>query len=319
MEPEYNYMRRLQSIGSDLLLSAQRGENLDKILSLARDSEATKRTLAVAALARFPGRESFIPLLKLSSDSDLTVASDAVIGLGVSKDSRAYFFLSNLFLEADQIFDDIKKIYNMRKSIIFAFRENRDQRGRELLKVALESNVGDLAVIAKQTLKLLDHNTKPFIYTFVDSNKEIEEAREKQGLQIQNYEDLLKIEEILERQERATSPSERVQTYIVNTEGTFVLGGELREHVQVASGKDVLGGGEAYLEKHNGKWDIVYLNNRSNGYYPHESSFEIVDKALRKTSINYPSAFNETFPREGWLDQDVLFVRGYEITKLLRK
>jgi hypothetical protein len=94
---------------------------------------------------------------------------------------------------------------------------------------------------------------------------------------------------------------EKPQTYVVTTEGQFVLGGYINEHVDAAGGAPVLAAGEAVLEEQpDGTWAITALNNRSYGYMPDASSWAAVERALRDTGIAYPTeGFSEIYPREG--------------------
>jgi hypothetical protein len=122
------------------------------------------------------------------------------------------------------------------------------------------------------------------------------------GHLIHSQADLQKIAPIL-RQDRTWS-FDKPQTYVVTTEGVFVLGGHLNEHVDVAGGKPVLAAGEAVLEEENEVWHIVELNNRSYGYMPDASCWQAVDKALCNTAIDYPrQGFTAIYPVEGtWAD-----------------
>jgi len=78
----------------------------------------------------------------------------------------------------------------------------------------------------------------------------------------------------------------------------------LHEHVEVASGNDVLTAGEIRFDEYT--LEVIYINNRSNGYYPDSSSFRYVTESLRDTSLLKQTEFNEIFPRDGFTDQDLL-------------
>ena len=136
-------------------------------------------------------------------------------------------------------------------------------------------------------------------YNYLGEPARRREAAGRAGHSIRSQADLQAITPIL-REDR-TWAFEKPQTYIVTTEGVFVLGGYINEHVDAAGGAPVLAAGEAMLEQQpDGTWAITALNNRSYGYMPDVSSWAAVERALRDTGIAYPpDGFSEIYPREG--------------------
>ncbi len=149
-----------------------------------------------------------------------------------------------------------------------------------------------------------------FTYTYIGKDEDKENAKQFSGREIQKQTDIQSLDTILEEEvEWGKNHFEKPQTYVVNRQGNFLLGGDLHEHVQVASGEDILAAGEAYLTKQeNGLWSIREMNNRSNGYYPHSSCLVHVKKSLEKTGIEFPSTFSHEYPNNGWIDPDLLAV-----------
>src|SRR5262245_21154686 len=99
-------------------------------------------------------------------------------------------------------------------------------------------------------------------YWYLGDDLSLAHARTCAGHPIRCQADLQQLGPLL-REEARRSP-DRPQTYVVRTDGVFVLGGSLHEHVQTASGEPVLAAGEAILEEApGGMWRILTLNNRS--------------------------------------------------------
>src|SRR3989339_299297 len=248
----------------------------ERCLEQLNDKDPYKRSQAVFCLAKHcKEREIFSALLPLTFDSEQFVRRDALISLGISQDSRAYFFLAYYFSFAEENFPK-EECLELQKSILFSFRANKDPRALELIQ----------------------------------KEEDRKNAEAFQGKVITSQVDLQSLDSILEEDfQWGKEHFERPQSYVVTLQGDFLLGGRLPEHVQVASGQDVLAAGEAYMEKNTeGLWRIRELNNRSLGYYPHAGSFIHVKHALSQTDIAFPPEFTGIYPKEGWLDSDLLCV-----------
>ncbi len=272
------------------------------------DTDHYKRSQALLGLAYCKGRDIFSLLYPLTFDQEQIVRRDALISLGINRNSRAYFFLANYFFWAKENFPQEENL-ELQKSILFSFRANKDPRALELVQRATE--LKGLESLASSVLRVCKRYPRlGFMYEYMGNEEDRENAKQYSGKKIQSQDDLQSLDAILEEEfQWSKNHFEKPQTYIVNTEEDFLLGGELHEHVQVASGEDVLAAGEAYLEKQqDGLWHIRELNNRSNGYYPHHSCFRYVKKALEKTDIPFPSSFSHEYPQDGWLDSDLLAI-----------
>jgi hypothetical protein len=67
------------------------------------------------------------------------------------------------------------------------------------------------------------------------------------------------------------------------------------EHVVCAIGMPVLSAGEVTFRIDNNHIEIPYITNQSTGFCPEPRSWTAVDKALKKTDINYPNNFSVNF------------------------
>ncbi|HIH15379.1 MAG: hypothetical protein QT08_C0025G0014 [archaeon GW2011_AR17] len=281
----------------------------ERCLEQLNDKDPYKRSQAVFCLAKHcKEREIFSALLPLTFDSEQFVRRDALISLGISQDSRAYFFLAYYFSFAEENFPK-EECLELQKSILFSFRANKDPRALELIQRAEGSK--ELGSLAESILNVYTQHPKlKFHYSYIEKEEDRKNAEAFQGKVITSQVDLQSLDSILEEDfQWGKEHFERPQSYVVTLQGDFLLGGRLPEHVQVASGQDVLAAGEAYMEKNTeGLWRIRELNNRSLGYYPHAGSFIHVKHALSQTDIAFPPEFTGIYPKEGWLDSDLLCV-----------
>src|SRR3989339_799870 len=118
----------------------------ERCLEQLNDKDPYKRSQAVFCLAKHcKEREIFSALLPLTFDSEQFVRRDALISLGISQDSRAYFFLAYYFSFAEENFPK-EECLELQKSILFSFRANKDPRALELIQRAEGSKeLGSLA------------------------------------------------------------------------------------------------------------------------------------------------------------------------------
>ena len=278
-------------------------ESVDRL----QDPDPYIRSLQAMQLGSCRKREALPLLLPLSFDPNEYVRRDTIIALGETHDSRAYFFLANYFFLAEEYFSSEESL-QLQRSVLYAFRANKDPRSNELLQ-KVESEYPELQSLALSVLRTQRlHPRINFLYTYIGKDEEKENAKEFSGKKIKNQDDLQSLDQILEEEVKwSKGHFEKPQTYVITTKGDFLLGGELHEHVQVASGEDVLAAGEAYMRKtESGLWSIKEMNNRSNGYYPHASCVLHVTKSLEKTGIDFPSTFSHEYPNNGWIDSDLL-------------
>jgi hypothetical protein len=145
-------------------------------------------------------------------------------------------------------------------------------------------------------------------YHYLGDRERLRWAEGRRGHTIRSQADLNALAPVLRSE--SSPPCGRPQVFVVDTDGAFLLGGELTDDVEVAGGQAVLAAGEVLLEETvPGQWRVIGLNNRSYGYMPDAQSWEAVDKSLAGTGIDYPrSGFTEQYPLDGTWDEilDVL-------------
>jgi hypothetical protein len=264
---------------------------------------AYKECKRLIDMARTHDSQYFFEICKSAFSNEPIIRKDAIISLGVLRDSRSYFVLASLFKGAD-IFEDPIEI---RKNVIYAFGENLDLRGRELLELSAKNTSG-YQNIAKRVLKKL--GKRSMIYTYLGTEENLQEGKTQKGM-ILIPENLSLLERHI--QGRNVHP----QTYIVDKSQRLILGIDLEEHVQVASGNQILAAGEIRFSYDSGILGITELNNRSNSYFPHESSIKFVKQKLKQVGLKVSNDVIQTFPREGWLEEDWLQVHITTIFQLL--
>ncbi len=307
---------------SGLLMTVATQGNLSEIRQTASSANEYERSAAALAFGAYAAenrdkaalsdvRSVFRELVRLSFDRELYVRCDALLGLGRSKDSRAYFFLANYFERAPKL---SPRSFELQKRVLYAFQENQDPRAAELIWRAKNN-----PILRRMAEQVNTDNTN-FRYTFVGSEEQRTRAEQKKGVTIAGAQDIQKIEGTLEadiREAEREGSILRPQTYVVDLEGRFKVGGNIHEHVQVASGQDVLAAGEAYFERDAQGWFVKSINNRSNGYYPHQKAHIHVARALKGTGIRFPpDKFTEAYPKDGWLDDTLMEVIWKETLEL---
>jgi len=217
--------------------------------------------------------------------------AEVVFKLATLGDSRALIFLTKQYEIED---------FEMKKKILMALKDLRDPRSICFLEEILrEKNDSFLKKLASDAIcsRNLDYE-----YEFCGPERLYWGAQNKKGYVIRNYRDLLGIRSCLK--EDLEWESFKPQAYVI-IDNQLILGGELDEHVEVASGRRVMAAGEAGFI-YTGNWIINYLNNRSYGYLPARSSENIVVDVLDKTKIINPRRFNESFPRDGFTREYLL-------------
>lgn len=286
------------------LLEQQRNPLNKDLLNRMTHPEPYKRSSAAQILGEQRTREAFPYLVRLSFDPVHHVRRDALIGLGQGRDSRAYFFLASYFLQIE----GNAELYSLQEAIITAFNVNHDPRSRELLERAMEEEA--LKPLAVQAMEQL---ASQFIYTFHGDEETRLAASQLRGKKIESPSDLEELFPIFEKDFHPKRGGIRPQTYVILPSGEFRLGGELQEHVQVASGQDILAAGEMYFEKDSGKWLLKSVNNRSNGYYPDNTSLAIVQEVLQKKGFAIEDLLQDHFPKDGWLDETLLNIHWLSV------
>ena len=178
--------------------------------------------------------------------------------------------------------------------------ETRDPRAEHFLEeyLAAEGEFRDLASAALGSAR----GNFDFSYKFAGDSSMYEWALKQEGQILVTPDNLDLHKGVLD--ENQPKP----QTYIVGLDGKLLIGGLINEHVDVAKGGDVVAAGEIEFEKDDdGLWQVEYVNNRSNGYFPGRSSFYHVKNALTEQGILLNrEAFDRAFPRNGYSDLEFL-------------
>lgn len=284
---------------------------LDDLVKKSYSHLPVERSEAAIKLGQTRDRNAFNRLVQMTTDTEAYVVGDTVLALGLLHDSRAYFVLANLYERAKELFRDNE--YGIKKRVLNAFGENQDPRAKELALHAQKHFA--LEEIAKDTLQKIESRTTPFVYTYVgdEERRKTAEMNYRRFI-VRDTQDLQKAILTIE-QEKSGHPS-RPQTYIITTNHIMYIGGDVHEHVDVAQGEDVLAAGEAFFEKHNGKWIIEKINNRSYGYFPDKTCFSEIKKAMENSGIVIPNCITSANPPQGWTDKDMLDWNWEEIQKI---
>ena len=286
--------RTPQKRGDALLQAVDKGDiTLEFLVDLMSDKEEYVRSAVAQAFSRFKkAREAYTHLLTLLRDPGLYVRCDTLLSLGALEDSRATFPLINYFEHVN---------YEEQKRVIFAFEKLRDPRAVGFLLQHFEDSNG-IDAFAKQAYTACASNSD-FEYTFAGPEELWEPSLEDKQARI-----LLAGSYMLDKAQVFIERYgfDRPQTYIVDKRGMWI-GGILGEHVDVARGKKVLAAGEVIFRNEGAQWEVDYINNRSNGYYPDPISFVHVRKALESSGIRYEEEhFSETYPKEGFFCNEFL-------------
>ena len=293
-----------------MALGEEGGEdNLQLLESSLRDSDPYLRSAASLALGHFDDKNHPVArdrrvcsfLENMLRDPEHHVRADAILAMGESGDSRVLFTLANYYESATT---------EIKERVLLALYTLRDPRSQEFLREFARTEKNNVLIqLATRALTKIDTSSR-FSYTYHGNEETRKEAEVATGMTVvKTYDDIAAMDEILNDDLRQSHF--KPQTYIVTTDGDLVLGGYRNEHVEVAKGLPVLAAGEAGLIKNGDKWVISYLNNRSNGYYPSATCYVHVRKALESTGVDFPNAFTETFPKDGYFDLDFLCTQPF--------
>jgi len=278
---------------SAILAAAKEGPKILPVLrSHLKHSSPRLKSAISSTLGRIGGREVYDSLLQMVQDPD--IYEDALEDFGTSRDSRALFVLANLYNGLG---------FKGKKAVIYAFHKLADPRAVDFLtEIARASDNNDIKYIAQKAADESERNTY-FSYTFVWDEDMRKRAEQKEGRVLVADKAVLQKDDVREILEDFAADN-RPQTYVVTLDGKFYIGGNVQEHVEVAKGQDVLAAGEVEFDLDT--FDITYINNRSNGYYPGATSFRWVKEALAETGIKLLDNFSEIFPRDGFTCDDIL-------------
>lgn len=314
----------LQDLNFELMVLAKQKRGLERIFEVSTSPDTYEKTSAIRALGVYGGRQVFKRLLELSFDDDPIAQNDAIIALGNCEDSRAFFVHAYCFFHPNILREDLneRSKNEILKSILYGLIASKDQRALSLLEEITEKEGyrRDLASIAKVAIRRLkNQSSSKFLYDFLGDEEDVEQARNYGGITLDGQNSFIPIKDILDGEAQMNDRT-HYQTYVVDSNLKFIIGGHLQEHVMVASGRRVLTAGEVIFKQNpRGKWFIEYINNRSNGYLPSTESYPQIASALKGKKIGYPPNFSEIFPKGGYTDEEFLLVRWIDISKLLEK
>ena len=271
----------------NLLVGTARNNSCDSYL----------RCKAITDLTKTKSRKLyplFIEILQdcISRGNEKYVRLDALLSLGRIEDSRSFFPLINYYESAD---------YEERCKILMAFDEFCDPRSRQFLEIIISTSKNDIKQLATSAYNKVTRNLDlPFLYRYILKEEDRIKAESSTGMiNVESIDSLHDKKNILFH----SLNSGRPQTYIVLPSGSLFVGGFLHEHVIVARGNDVMAAGEINFDN---KFNVIYMNNRSNGYYPDGYSIKFLKHSLDSAKINHSSAVIENFPINGFLDSDIL-------------
>ncbi|MBI5391954.1 HEAT repeat domain-containing protein [Candidatus Woesearchaeota archaeon] len=267
------------------ILLAYAKEKPHDALSYARqfasDPDPVLRLAAAGAFGIIGGREGYSSLVDLlHHEQDREVQKRAIIELGSTRDSRALFALVNIYRHwntSNQI------------SVLSAIHILSDPRSSSFLEDLL-TNPQALDALGKNLTEraFYDVQRNPeFSYTFLGKEEDrMKEYDQESHLVLASPEDLLELPQ-----------SDHPFSYVITQDHQFVTAPFHQvEHISLAKGRDVAAAGEFNC----GSSSVVYINNRSYGFYPAPTSVQSVNKAFHKIGIPPLKQFTETFPKEGY-------------------
>lgn len=236
------------------------------------------------------------PLL-INALQDEKLQEYAVKSLAQNKDSRGLFPLVNV---CNQVTHPV-----IQQRILQYMYETRDPRAEDFLRTYLSDPHKPYQDIAEWALKSCAGNIN-FLYRYAGADESFRQAQSVTGQIVVTNEQLTLKENLIEENQRGVQ-AQKPQTFIVDSEGVMYIGGLLNEHGDVARGSDVKAAGEVIFVKCGQIWAVDYINNRSNSYYPHPSSFIWAKQYLDQTGVQCrKDYYDETFPRDGFNDAEFL-------------
>jgi hypothetical protein len=86
-----------------------------------------------------------------------------------------------------------------------------------------------------------------------------------------------------------------IATFVIDMHGELRLADRYSEHIACAGREPVLSAGEIFISWNKKYFEVSEITNQSTGYCPKIESWEHVEIALNKISINHPSCFTSEF------------------------
>lgn len=299
---------------SRMIQGKKTGEiQLSEIEHLLKKDDPFARSTAVQAIARVGGREAYDKLIDIiRRETERDVINSAIIALAQvkiapdTKDSRALFPLVNIYNSTED--------YQAKVNVLNALAELNDPRAIDFLRQLKETEKKDLHEIIDGCINAQDAS-KRFVYAFtkadesdltrIEAQRIDAEKTDKHRLQIRHYSDIPALP-IHFRDLRITDGMLGPLTYILDEKERLFIGTEIEEHVITARGANVIAAGEMTFMQNGDNWEIVELNNRSNGYFPARNTYTLVAKVLDAAGIKHPEQFTYLHPRDGFFADDFL-------------
>jgi len=287
---------------------------ISEIEALLSKNDTYAKCTAVQAVARIGGRDAYGKLIAIiRNETENDVINSAIIAMAQTniapdtKDSRMLFPLVNLYNNASE--------YQTKVNILNALSAIKDPRTMDFLEQILlteKKNIQDVIESCMHAQNIF----KEFKYTFtkadepdmaqVEKIKTNAENAEKKRIQINHYSNIPALP-IYIPSLRHTADILGPLTYIIDENKKMFIGANTEEHVETAKSANVIAAGEISFTQHtDGTWELIELNNRSNGYFPARTSFPIVAKVLEKAEIKHSGQFSYLHPRDGFFSDEFL-------------
>jgi len=287
---------------------------ISEIEELLNKNDIYAKCTAVQAISRIGGRDAYGKLIDIiRHETETDVINSAIIAMAQTniapdtKDSRMLFPLVNIYNNTDE--------YQTKVNILNALSAIQDPRTMDFLEQILvteNKNIQDIIESCMHAQNIF----REFKYTFTKADEpdltQLEEMRkraekgEKKRIQINHCSDIPALL-IYVPSLRHTADILGPLTYIIDENKKMFIGANTEEHVETAKGTNVIAAGEISFTQHtDGKWELVELNNRSNGYFPARTSFPIVAKVLEKAEIKHAGQFSYLHPRDGFFSDEFL-------------
>ncbi len=305
-----------------MIITKKTGEiNLAQIEELLQKEDLDSKYYAMEGITHVIGRDAYYQLIDYIRNEINPAAITAVIlAMGSvrtapeTKDCRFLFPLVNLYNLADEITDNQAR-HQRKTNILLALSNLQDPRAIDFLNQTKETEQNqNLRQIIDNCIASTDLSKK-FEYAFtqadepnsvkIESQRSDAEKTDKHRLQIRHYSDIPALPIHFENL-RVTDGMLGPLTYTIDEKERLFIGTDIEEHVITARGANVIAAGEMTFAQNGDAWEIVELNNRSNGYFPSRNTYSLVAKVLDAAGIKHPDQFTYKHPRDGFFADDFL-------------